>query len=501
MANFVDDFTGPTGAINKVFGSPILQPFVTTYAPYILDTWRVKENLTFTLGMRYEYLGTPENVLQFPAIQPGFGIGVTGATFPAVYSAKQPADRNNFGPRVGFAYTPHGHSRLFGQDKTVIRAGFGIFYDALFTNILDNTGGTSPNAVGGTLVGTSAQNGGRGIAGATGSLNAVAPLLSPFAGSNSIAGNLMNPETFQWNVNIQREVRGGFIFTAAYVGTRGEHLYTNQEYNPRVLGGARMNPAFGPMTIRTNGADSSYHSAQFSVDRKFTHGLLLRGAYTFSKLLDDSSEVFTSSGLSSFAQNPFSQAQDRGLSAYDRRQRFVVTYIWEVPYVHRTDNIGYGMLHALTSHWEFSGFATFQSGIPQTVTSGVDTFGDGRSTNDRPNLANASLGQGNFARYAVPATGLGLFGNVARNTYIGPNEQFWDTAIQKMIPIGFHHLEHQALTLRAEFFNALNHGNRGLPDLNLIDGPSTTPGDGGFGDLTNTVTGQRQIKIYLKYSF
>ncbi len=501
LANFVDDFTGPTGAINKVFGSPILQPFVTTYAPYILDTWRVKENLTFTLGMRYEYLGTPENVLQFPAIQPGFGIGVTGATFPAVYSAKQPADRNNFGPRVGFAYTPHGHSRLFGQDKTVIRAGFGIFYDALFTNILDNTGGTSPNAVGGTLVGTSAQNGGRGIAGATGSLNAVAPLLSPFAGSNSIAGNLMNPETFQWNVNIQREVRGGFIFTAAYVGTRGEHLYTNQEYNPRVLGGARMNPAFGPMTIRTNGADSSYHSAQFSVDRKFTHGLLLRGAYTFSKLLDDSSEVFTSSGLSSFAQNPFSQAQDRGLSAYDRRQRFVVTYIWEVPYVHRTDNIGYGMLHALTSHWEFSGFATFQSGIPQTVTSGVDTFGDGRSTNDRPNLANASLGQGNFARYAVPATGLGLFGNVARNTYIGPNEQFWDTAIQKMIPIGFHHLEHQALTLRAEFFNALNHGNRGLPDLNLIDGPSTTPGDGGFGDLTNTVTGQRQIKIYLKYSF
>jgi len=499
LANFVDNFTGPNGAINKVFGSPILQPFVTTYAPYILDTWRVKENFTLTLGVRYEYLGTPENVLQFPAIQSGFGIGnTTGATFPAIYSAKQPADRNNFGPRIGFAYTPHRWSRFFGQDKTVIRAGFGIFYDSLFTNILDNTGGTSPNAVGGTLIGTSAQNGGRGIANSTGSLNAVAPLLNPLAGSNSIAGNLMNPETLQWNLNIQREFRGGFIFTAAYVGTRGEHLFTNQEYNPRVLGGARMNPALGPMTIRTNGADSSYHSAQFSVDRKFTHGLLLRGAYTFSKLLDDSSEVFTNSGLSSFSQNPLSQAGDRGPSAYDRRQRLVVTYIWEIPYVHRTDNVGYGILHALTSHWQFSGFATFQSGVPQTVTSGVDTNGDGRSTNDRPSLANASLGQGNFARYAVPGTGLpnqGLLGNVGRNTYFGPNEQFWDTSVQKMIPIGFHHLEHQALTLRAEFFNALNHGNHGLPDVNLADGASS------FGDLTGTVTGQRQIKIYVKYSF
>ena len=223
---------------------------------------------------------------------------------------------------------------MFGQDKTVIRAGFGVFYDALFTNILDNTGGTSPNAVGGTLIGTPAQNGGRGISSATGSLNAVTPALNPLTGSNSIAGNLMNPETFQWNLNIQREVRGGFIFTAAYVGTRGAHLYTNQQYNPRVLGGARLNPAFGPMTIRTNGADSYYHSAQFSVDRKFTHGLLLRGAYTFSKLIDDSSEVFTSSGLSSFAQDPLNQAGDRGLSAYDRRHRFVITYIWEVPYVH-----------------------------------------------------------------------------------------------------------------------------------------------------------------------
>ena len=204
---------------------------MTTYAPYVQDTWRMRDNLTVTLGLRYEYWGSPENVLQFPAIQPGVTIGMTGVSFPAVYSAKQPADRNNFGPRAGIAYTPHRSPCFFGQDKTVIRAGYGIFYDGLFTNVLDNTGGTSPNAVGGTLTGA----GGRGLANATGLLNAVAPLLNPLSTADSIAGNLMNPMTQQWNLDIQREFRGGFIFTAAYVGTRGEHLFVNQQYNPGVL--------------------------------------------------------------------------------------------------------------------------------------------------------------------------------------------------------------------------------------------------------------------------
>jgi outer membrane receptor protein involved in Fe transport len=500
LANFVDNFTGPSGAVSKVFGSPILQPFVTTYAPYVQDTWKMRDNLTVTLGLRYEYWGSPENVLQFPAVQPGITIGMAGAVFPAVYSAKQPADRNNFGPRAGIAYTPHRWSRIFGQDKTVIRAGYGIFYDGLFTNILDNTGGTSPNAVGGTLTGS----GGRGLANATGLLNAVAPLLNPISTVDSIAGNLMNPMTQQWNVDVQREFRGGFIFTAAYVGTRGEHLFVNQQYNPGIFDPVanksfRMNPALGSVVVRTNGADSIYHAGQFTLDRKFSRGLLLRAAYTYSKLIDDASEVFTISQQSSFSENPFSQGQDRGPSLYDRRHRFVLTYIWDVPYVHSKDNAGYRILNAVTAHWQWSGFVTLQTGQPETIITGTDVLGDLNTTNDRPNLVNASLPQGDFARYgAAPNATLG---NLGRNTYTGPNSQYWDTSIQRMIPIGFHHMEHSALTLRAEFFNALNHGNRFLPDLNLADGASTAPGDGGFGDIVSTVQGQRQIKIYLKYSF
>jgi hypothetical protein len=373
-----------------------------------------------------------------------------------------------------------------------------MFYDGLFTNILDNTGGTSPNAVGGTLTGASTNNGGRGLAGATGLLNAVAPLLNPLATVDSIAGNLKNPLTLQWNLDIQHEFRGGFVFTAAYVGTRGEHLFVNQQYNPGV-NGVRINPALGSVVVRTNGADSIYHGGQFTLDRKFSHGLLLRAAYTYSKLIDDASEVFTISQQSSFSENPFNQHQDRGPSLYDRRQRLVATYIWDVPYVHSTENVGFRVLNALTSHWQWSGFATFQTGQPETIITGTDVNGDLNGTNDRPNLVNASLAPGDFNRYAPAAKG--TLGNLGRNTYTGPNEQYWDMAVQKTIPVGFRRMEHQALTLRAEFFNALNHGNRFLPDLNLSDGASTKPGDGGFGDIVSTVAGQRQIKIYVKYSF
>jgi Carboxypeptidase regulatory-like domain/TonB-dependent Receptor Plug Domain len=497
LANFIDNFTGPSGAVSKVFGSPILQPFVTTFAPFAEDVFRMKENFTLTLGVRYEYLGTPENVLQFPAVQSGLGFGLVGGSFPNEFSAKQQPDRNNFAPRIGFAYTPHFGKRFMGDGKTVIRGGYGMFYDSLFTNILDNTGGTSPNAVGGTLTGTGAQNGGRGLANASGLLNSVTATLNPLNTVDSISSNLLNPVTLQWNLNIQRELPGNFIFSAAYVGTRGEHLYVNQQFNPGV-NDVRLVPAQGSIIVRTNGGDSIYHSGQFSLERRLTHGLLLRAAYTYSKLIDDGSEVFTITGGTSTSADPFNQASDRGLSAYDRKQRFVMSYVWQIPSTHG-DSMGMKVLGAVTGHWEWSGILTVQSGIPQTIITGSDTSLDLNSGDDRPNVVNASLPLGDFLRYG-PAP-LGTLGNVGRNTYVGPGDWFWDTSVSRVFPIRFKKMEHQALTVRGEFYNALNHGNQNLPSLNLAAGQSTTPGDGGFGDLASTVTGQRQVKIYLKYSF
>ena len=175
-----------------------------------------------------------------------------------------------------------------------------------------------------------------------------------------------------------------------------------------------------------------------------------------------------------------------------------MAYVWEPGSV-RGDNAGMKVLRAITSHWQWSGIVTAQTGFPDTIVTGADSNHDLNAFNDRPNIANASLASGDFNRYAAAAAG--TLGNLGRNTYVGPNEWYWDMSIQRRIPLKIWKLESQALTFRAEFFNTLNHANHGLPSLNLASGPSTTPGDGGFGDLVSTVTGQRQIKIYIKYSF
>ncbi len=153
------------------------------------------------LGLRYEYGGTPENNLLFPSLVPVQGFsGASSLNFVP----QQPA-KNNWGPRVGFAYTPHFWSGLFGQDKTVIHAGFGIFYDSFFTNIIDNSAASSPNGVNPLLVGARVQNGGRGIANASGQFAALNPTPNPRTAVTSIVNDLKAPTTLQWNFNIQRE--------------------------------------------------------------------------------------------------------------------------------------------------------------------------------------------------------------------------------------------------------------------------------------------------------
>src|SRR5262249_21019239 len=195
-----------------------------------------------------------------------------------------------------------------------------------------------------------------------------------------------------WNLDIQRELPGGFVLTAAYVGTRGEHLFVNQDYNSvDPASGLRLNPNIGEVVVRDNAADSFYHSGQLTLDRKFSRGLLFRAAYTYSKLIDDGSEVFTTTAASSFSQNLFDQKADYGLSAYDRRHRFVMTYVWDVPYPHGDSNLGMKILSQVTRGWQWSGTATFQTGSPQTFTVGFDNNGDGHGGSDRPSLGNPKV--------------------------------------------------------------------------------------------------------------
>jgi hypothetical protein len=534
LGNFIDNFSGTSGAVSINFGNPEVQPFVAEYFPYVQDTWHVKSNFTVDLGLRYEYWGTVGNILPYPSLNTQqFTFGLANIVFPNSFATKQQGDKNNFAPRVGFAYTPRFWRRFLGDGKTVIRAGGGMFYDGIFTNILDNTGSTTPNVTGGTITATSANSGTRGLADPAGLLGSLTPFDNPQATIDTMASHILNPLTFQWNLDIQRELPGGFILTTAYVGSRQEHLFNNQDFNgvdPNT--GLRLNPNIGEVVVRDNSGDAHYNSGQVSVDRKFSHGLLLRGAYTYSKLIDDTSEVFTTTGGSSFSQNLEDQKADYGPSAYDRRHRFVATYILDLPYPHDESNWGMKTLSYVTRGWQWSGDATFQSGSPETIFDGFDANGDGHSGNDRPNLGNpnapmTSVGidgtQFGFTstpgtiypiqpclngtpacvpepastfRYIIQPAGANGFsadGNLGRNTFYGPGQMFYDTAVQR----SFKFLERQSFTVRTEFFNAFNHPNLftngGVNSYDLLS-PN-------FADIASTISGNRQIKFWLKYSF
>jgi hypothetical protein len=532
LANYIDNFSGTGGNVSRFFGPSTIQPFAPNYAPYVEDSWRIRQNFTLDLGLRYEYWGTPENTLQFPALDARLKQGLAGATFPGSFAAQEIPDKNNFAPRVGFAYTPRIWNRLFGGDKTVFRAGYGIFYDGLFTNILDNTAGGSPNGIAQALSG----GGGRGFADATGQLLALQPTQSPLNSVITIAANLRNPLTHQWNLDIQRSLPGGLIVTAAYVGTRGEHLFVNQEFNPGVGTDANgnqlfTNPNFSFVTARTNGGDSIYHAGQLKVERPFSHGLLIRGAYTYSKFIDDMSEVFTTSGGSSRAQDLTNQHGDRGLSAFDRRHRLAIAYLYELPFVHDRSNAFMTVLNAITGGWQTSGTLSFTSGAPENIRAGFDVNGDGFGGSDRPSVGNLSIpinfsdackdprgtcdtGYGfsfdgvtftdffssfgfdpntntftaskkDFRYYVVP----GQNGNLGRNTFISAGTINTNLSVQRTIKFK----ERYAFLVRGEFYNAFNHPNLGIPNMSLLSK--------NFDNEAITINGGRTVVLWGKFSF
>ncbi len=342
-----------------------------------------------------------------------------------------------------------------------------------------------------------------------------------------MANNLHNPLTQQWNVDVQRELPLGLVLTLAYVGTRGEHLYTNQEFNPANGFDASFNyiyanPNFTEFEVRTNAGDSWYSSGQAELERRI-HSLVLRASYTYSKFLDDTSDVYFMTGDSSFSQILTNQHSDWGASAYDRRHRFTVAYVWQVPHFQRNT-----FLRAVTDAWQWSGIATIESGTPNTVAVGFDVIGNGH-TNARPNLGNPNAPLNSFAfdggfmgppyssgsnyEYncvlnwfgggpvcpAEPASTFhfivppGVPGDVARNSLYGPGQIYFDTAVQRDFPIHLWKLENQTLSFRADFFNAFNHPN--------LFTPSYTMTDQNFNNTAIEINGGRQIKLWLKYSF
>ncbi len=522
LANFVDNYTGSAGSVSKVFGSPITRPNQTIQGYYLEDAWRLRQSLTLTLGVRYECFGTPLNVLDYPAINPE--LGQFSDAFPTVIKQKQ--DLNNLAPRVGFAYTPRLLPRLFGNGKTVIRGGYGLFYDGLFNNILLNSAASAPNVAGGTITAPASD---RGLANASGLISAIAPAApSPSLSVTSVVSDIVSPITHQWNLNVERELPGNFLLTAAYVGTAGVRLFGNDEFNYRI-NNVRINRSRGAVMARTNGRHSSYHGGQFTLDRRFSHGMMMRGSYTLSRTLDNGSEVFTTSGGSTRVQDFASPGSDKGLSVYHRTHRVALTYVYEIPGV-KSEGAAWIPVRALTRDWQVSGTYFYQTGAPETIyIGGIDTNSDGNAFNGRPDLGSASAPFNSVGidgtLFGVP-TPAGMFyeaqnflncddetipcnpakaadnfhflvrsgiGNVGRNTVETNSRHDWTFGLTRRFRIPIRGLESQNLELRAEMFNPFNHPNQGIPILDVLD-PD-------FDNNTKTRFGGREIRFWLKWRF
>jgi carboxypeptidase family protein/TonB-dependent receptor-like protein len=509
FGNFVDAFSGTAGIFaQRVFGSPVIFPDALQQAYFVNDSWRAKQNLTLNLGLRYENYGTPFNVIQFPAFA-GFDV-------PLDTVVKQKPDNNNFAPRFSFAYTPRFARWLFGEDKTVIRGGYAISYDVFFNNILDNTAASSPNAFGVTTLGSTV--GGRGFANAGANSLPTTGSPNPFAGITSIDPNLRNPLTHTWNFGVQRQTPGNTIVDVAYVGTRGTRLLINEQVNPGI-DNARIFPTRGPVTLRTNGGDSIYHSLQTRVERGFKNGFLARFAYTYSKTIDDvNSEVFVTTGGSSFASNPFNRRDDRSVASFDVPHRAVWTFIWDVPGPKQ------GLLGEVGGGWTLSGIYRIQSGaVESPFVGGIDLNGDLNQFNDRPSISNpnappTSVG---FANSVLGISGNGfsdINGNpvnpanvrflvdpanrtniAGRNTLRGDRVNSLDCSLNKAFKLPF---EGHKLEVRVEFFNVFNHPNFTFADPNissdLSNGDVTNPF---FNNVRLNDGGNRTGRIQVRYAF
>ncbi len=499
LANFLDDFGG-SGSAARAFGSARYYPSLFRQSYFFQDRWRASQALTLTLGVRYEYFGTPMNVILNPVYSGLFNTDPVTGDSPLFHKHEVAADKNNWAPTVGLAYAPAADSgflgNLLGNHKSVFRIGYAIGYDSYFNNITSNMVAGAPNAVSDSTSSQPSAPTPRGLANLSKMLPKVPPALTAFLSQTSVYGDLVNPYYQRWSAGVQRELPAGMLLDMSYVGTKGTRLFATEDGNPLVTADLRapvpantvtttrmlrLDQLQGARTIRTNGGSSTYHSAQFELKKRFENGFGFTSAYTFSKVIDNASEIF-SYGNTSTLQNAsvpsfFGGLQlDKGIGFFDHTHRLVFSYIYEIPFMKAQK----GPAGRILGGWQLAGVTTFESGVPYTVVNGQDADGLGGSTYDRPNfnpggqpgvraVPNASSPTGyvnpdnknlpidpSQARYIGIAANDGSRrtapGNLGRNTERGPGLKNWDVNITKNIKVN----ERFYFEFRTEFYNIWN---------------------------------------------
>ena len=540
---------------------------------YIQDDFQFRPNLTFNLGLRYEFITSPTEVngrlgnLQDP-LQTVPDIGNPYFANPSL---------KNFSPRIGFAWDPT------GSGKTSIRGGFGLFHQQILQwAYLSSVFRSSPFALRAGVEATShnpTECGGPRTNGVD--CNDIFLNLdfegqtNPDTGEPYIAfpdiyrvwdnthpgvlfpnfdpvSDPQQPYLMQWSLTLQREIVAGMAVTATYAGSRGVHNTRIADHNRPTgtfLNGAwvyecesttssssrpqcvapRANSFFLQMKDRRWDANSWYHALKLGLRKRFSAGFSYQLSYQFQKSMDQASGI---SGVPSeisngqdLASNWLDHRIDQGLSSYHVPHVFSANWTWELPFgPGRSFGSGAtGVVSQLIQGWSLTGILNLSDGAP------INMEGGARLTCSvcsrlRPNLAAGGTnspettgeptawfgedGADNFelslpikldgtecGPNAGPGECIGVYGNVGRNTAVGPGAASLDFAIHKGFSVG----ENALIQFRAEFFNIMNRTNFGNPRRSAFT--SSGSADGNFGQIVRTSTTSRQIQFALRVEF
>jgi hypothetical protein len=510
---------------------PSLATLQTSHNWYLQDDWKVSRTLTLNLGIRWEYQ-TPwkdryYHLDYFSSTTPDPVTATPGALVQTTSSHPYPSNSyQNWGPRVGLAWS--------FLPNTVFRAGYGIFYAPGSGGIGSSPGdfGSGSEASTNIYFGQPVAAPNTPVPGAT--------LANPFVNGlltypNALVGQSINaifpvwktPTNQMWNANIQRTVTKNLLIEAAYIGSRGEHLwnnYTQDATYPQYLSlGTQLNalvpnPYYGKILtgtlsaatvrygallvpypqytgvtqIRGSVGDSVYDGMTLRAERSFSHGLLFQASYTTAKLIDDVNERFL--GGSNYI-DPYNLGLSRAISPWDVSQRFVANYVYALPFGHGQKFLTKGIGSWILGNWQTTGILQLQTGTPISITAACNFAGAqgygcqaNRLTTGVPSSGQSMNEWFNTAAFTNPAPY--SFGTDSRTepNLRNPGTINWDTVMSRWQPIR----ERMRLQFRAEIYNILNHPNLGSPTASVT---SST-----FGEIL-TKSGNRTITMALRLEF
>jgi Carboxypeptidase regulatory-like domain len=535
FVNFLEGL--PTFALRdfprNLFGEKMLN-----FPIFIQDDWKIRGNLTLNIGLRYDLAAAPVQdfnqnsnfdmatdqwvVSNYKNNQPNLitqGIASTAyaafAAMPSQLGAStmiispesvglsnniQSMSKKTFAPRIGLAYRP------FGNDKTVIRAGYGIFYDLQSGNYT-----VSDALVNIPFIWDESRSIPTGTTAVSPSDTFAQFFNFPIGGSGLPLieegdTHINPPNNQQWNVAIQRELTPTLSFQVVYLGNKGSHidiampLNDNRWVNGTNLGPQWTNVGFNEgLTNYTNIASSIYHALEVTVAKQPSHGLQFTSNFTWSKLIDNGSFDDSSIGGAVPVASPNNLDLNRSLGSEDVEFRLTNNIIYDLPYGRGRrfgSNISRGV-DDLLGGWKVSAIGVAESGTPFSVTEETDPFGSGGSYGTLPNriapgkLASPTIMQWfDPTAFTVDPSNSGVLGTARRNILRGPGEDNWDATVMKDI----HFTERRYLEVRVDAFNLFNHP--------WFSQPNTDIQSAQVGVITSTATStnsrelQGSLKIY-----